>query len=625
MAGKDYIDPKWRGVYTSLTAFYKDNYPDKYYTFSPQEFSIDPMETIDQIEAYDERRQHVEFVKCAQDFNYFCHKYVKIVHPKRGLLPFITYSYQRRVIKEYDENRFCIISKFRQGGLTTVTTIWAMWRCLFRQNETLMVVSKTDREAIAAGEIVKRALDELPKWMKPDLNKNNDHQKFFDDTGCKLFFYSPEAARGRSISYLIIDEAAFIVGMDKFWNGILPTIATGGNVIVVSTVNGVSGTGGWYYDMYSGATSIPKQNEFHVIDLDYWEHPDYNDENWVKLIKAQLGEKGWAQEILRDFMGGGNSFIPAEILKELEQSTMEIEPIRILFQQWGNKTAKTKSADKVEKGALYIWREPVPGRDYILGSDAAAGMGDDKDNNSFEVIDALTCEQVAEFYSNTVPSHQYAQIVAQVGTLYNTALVVSEDDKWGHIVLDKLQNELGYENIFYTNTGTSEKAGINPSKKTRPALMEAIQARLLTRSIIIRSRRLVYELKNFVYNNTTKSPEADKGYNDDAIMAFAYALYGRENSQKYLPVGAVVDVPQEMNERYKVEIYEEIKAELAKGAPEEWFSSSSDEEVNPLDIDWEQYQPGIRQRVKRPNDAILKEFGWAVILAIWMVGNYIIV
>jgi len=269
MAGKDYVDPKWRGVYPNLTAFYKDNYPDKYYTFSPQELTIDPMETIDQIEAYDERRQHVEIIKCAQDFNYFCHKYVKIVHPKRGLLPFITYSYQRRVISEYDDNRFCIISKFRQGGLTTVTTIWAMWRCLFRQNETLMVVSKTDREAIAAGEIVKRALDELPKWMKPDLTKNNDHQKFFDDTGCKLFFYSPEAARGRSISYLIIDEAAFIVGMDKFWNGILPTIATGGNVIVVSTVNGVSGTGGWYYDMYTGATSTPKQNEFHVIDLDY--------------------------------------------------------------------------------------------------------------------------------------------------------------------------------------------------------------------------------------------------------------------------------------------------------------------------------------------------------------------
>lgn len=357
---KDYIDPNWRGTYPSLQEFYKDNYPDKYYSFNTRELSIDPMETIDQINDYDENRQNVEITKCADDFNYFCHKYVKIVHPRRGLLPFITYSYQRNVIKRYDDNRFCIISKFRQGGLTTVTVIWALWRCLFRMDETIMIVSKTDREAIAAGEIAKRAMGELPKWMQSEMSKENDHQRFFNDTGCKLFFCSPEAARGRSITYLIIDEAAFIAGMDKFWNDIFPTIAAGGNVIVISTVNGVSGTGGWYYKMYTGA--IADQNDFHVIDLDYWKHPDYNDEEWVRLIKTQLGEKGWAQEVLRDFMGGGNSFIPAEILKELERNTLEIEPIRILFSEWGNKTGRTKSAETVEKGALYIWREPVPGR-----------------------------------------------------------------------------------------------------------------------------------------------------------------------------------------------------------------------------------------------------------------------
>jgi phage FluMu gp28-like protein len=110
-----------------------------------------------------------------------------------------------------------------------------------------MVVSKTDREAIAAGEIVKRAIEELPSWMQPQMSKNNDHQKIFSDTGCKLFFYPPEAARGRSITYLVIDEAAFIQNMDAFWNGIFPTISTGGNVIVISTVNGVAGHGGWYY------------------------------------------------------------------------------------------------------------------------------------------------------------------------------------------------------------------------------------------------------------------------------------------------------------------------------------------------------------------------------------------
>jgi Terminase large subunit, T4likevirus-type, N-terminal len=610
MASKDYVDPNWRGTYNSLQEFYKDNYDSNYYTFNPQELTIDPMETMDQIEAYDQRRRNIETIKCATDFNYFCHKYVKIVHPKRGLLPFITYTYQRKVIKEYNNNRFCIISKFRQGGLTTVTVLWALWRCLFCQNETIMVVSKTDREAIAAGEIVKRAMAELPSWMKPEMTKDNDHQKFFGDTGCKLFFYPPDAARGRSMSYLIVDEAAFIPGMVEFWNAILPTIATGGNVIVVSTVNGVSGLGGWYHDTYKAAES--KENDFHIIDIDYWEHPDYNEPSWVNLMKNQLGEKGWKQEVLRDFMGGGNSFIPADILRALEKTTSDPDmgPMRILFEEWRNKPANTKNADKNDKGALYIWREPIPGREYILGFDVAAGMGDDKDNSVFEVIDAVTCEQVAEFYSNLVPAHVFAQVVAQTATIFNTALVIGEEDKWGKAVLDKLVQDLGYENMFYSVSGGNEKLGVTPTKKSRPAIIELLQARLLTSSVPIRSRRLVYELKNFVYNDTTKTPQADKGYHDDAIVAFSYALYGRENSQRYLPVGAILEAPNELSERYKMEVFEEIKAELAKNAPEDWFQTSTDDD-DPLDIDFDEYHyPGIRNKIKRSSNKLLSDFGW---------------
>jgi len=58
---------------------------------------------------------------------------------------------------------------------------------MFKLDETIMVLSKSDREAIAAGEIVKRGLIELPSWMRPDMDKNNDHQKLFNETGCKLF------------------------------------------------------------------------------------------------------------------------------------------------------------------------------------------------------------------------------------------------------------------------------------------------------------------------------------------------------------------------------------------------------------------------------------------------------
>lgn len=590
------VDPDWKSTgYATLEEFYKDNYPDKYFSFDQFEYSIDPMETMEDIEKYDKKMQDRETRKCALSFNYFCHKYVKITHPKKGLLPFITYDYQRKAISDYEDNRFCIISKFRQGGLTTVTVLWAMWRCLFKLDETIMVVSRTDREAIASGEIVKRALEELPSWMQPQMSKNNDHQKIFTDTGCKLFFYTPEAARGRSITYLIIDEAAFIPNMAKFWNDIFPTVNTGGNVIVVSTVNGV---GNWYEETYHAAQRA--ENEFHIIDIDYTAHPEYDNVEWVRLIRSQLGEKGFQQEILRDFLGAGDSFIPPNIINDLDLHTREITPIRILFSDWANKLARVKNGAVLEEGALHIWKEPIPGREYIIGVDAAEGIGEEGDNSCFEIIDAATCEQVAEFYSNQVPNHIFAQIVAQVGTTYNNALIIVENEKCGMTVLSKLQFDLAYENLYFAD---GVKAGIKTTKSSKPMFLETLQTRLLTKSIAVRSPRVVHELKHFMFNKMTNKAETPKGYHDDAIIALCLALFARDTQIRNVPVGAG-DI-QELQERYKAQVFEDIKKELEKGKMEDWLRDSDEEDTLDIDVDF-----NLKIKYKRPFNAILSEFGW---------------
>lgn len=605
MAFKE-IDPNWKAKYSSLKEFYEKEYPDEYFNFSKYEKEIDPLEPFEDVEEYPPEVQQKELLKCAMSFAYFCHKYVKIAHPKRGLIPFILYKYQKRVIREYESHRFNILSKFRQGGLTTVTVIWSMWRCLFKLDETIMVLSKSDREAIAAGEIVKRALMELPKWMKPEMEKNNDHQKIFSDTGCKLFFYTPEAARGRSITYLILDEAAFIPQMEKHWKAMFPTISTGGHCICVSTVNGV---GNWYYDIFTGAKKQPPQNDFHIIELDYWEHPDYHDDDWVKQTRAQLGEKGWLQEVMRDFLGAGDSYIPPEIINDLDLVTREIEPIRKLFPQWNNldEVREAARADSFVRGALQIWREPVEGRDYIIGVDGAEGMGEEGDNCCFEVIDAVTCEQVAEFYSNSCPPHNFSQILAMVGRTFNNACIVVESQNTGLTVLEKLEHDFYYDNLFESSQGSlkSSRVGIKTTHSNRSKFLETMQTRLINQSIAIRSRRFVKELKGFIWNAQTKRAEASKGFHDDAIMALCLALYARDSRLRQVPVGATNE--EEYSEAFKAEIYEEIRRELAKDAPEDWL------EPDDLDLlesvnrdDFPSLMPGYR----RMHDAILKEFGW---------------
>src|SRR6185295_7212982 len=142
----------------------------------------------------------------------------------------------------------------------------------------------------------------LPSWLKPDMGKNNDHEKEFSDTNSIIYFFSPKAARSMSLTYLIVDEAAFITKMEDLWAGLLPTLSTGGACIVISTVNGI---GNWYEETYHRA--VDKKNPFHVIEIDYIEHPDYCKPDFAKKMREALGDKKWLQEFERSFLGTGET------------------------------------------------------------------------------------------------------------------------------------------------------------------------------------------------------------------------------------------------------------------------------------------------------------------------------
>lgn len=55
-----------------------------------------------------------ELRKCGNDPIYFIKKYVKIRHPTKGLIPFATYDYQDKLVKDYLKHRFNVILKARQ-------------------------------------------------------------------------------------------------------------------------------------------------------------------------------------------------------------------------------------------------------------------------------------------------------------------------------------------------------------------------------------------------------------------------------------------------------------------------------------------------------------------------------
>lgn len=591
----------WKKKYKNLKEYYQKNFDPEFYAFDNYQLDIDPDEKIEDLEKYTIEQQEQEIVKCVHSFPYFCQKYIKILHPTKGLIPFMLFKYQSRCIEEYKTNRFTIISKFRQGGLTTVTLLYGLYKCMFELDQQIMALSKTDREATNIGMMVDRAVEHMPTWLKPKKDgKWNDHLKQFPDTGGALQFYSPEAARGKSVTFLIIDEAAFIPDMENHWKAMWPVLSTGGSCVLVSTVNGL---GNWYEETYTKAKD--GKNMFHIIDLDYWEHPDYSQKNnpkWVEEQRAQLGERGFAQEVLRSFLGSGETYIPSKIIADLEIMIKNFGQPKKLLAKYCNKdsTSDEDSADS-NKGALWIWKEPVDGQEYLVSVDSAEGVGSDGDNSCIQVINVNNLEQCAEFYSNLISPHDLAKVVFEVGNLYNSAMVVVEDMATGGIILNILQHDLYYDNIYYNSKQTrTMKPGIKINSANRPVILQEFQSRILNKTLKIKSKRLVRELKTFEYNPQTKKAEAVKGKHDDAIMALALACHVRNEMIREVPLGTDGN-----NMQSRVEGLEDIRNELRSSLDSYIREFVIEKEKTAEDFEHEL----ILQQYRKQHN-ILKEFGW---------------
>lgn len=261
----------------------------------------------------------VEIKNCAENFEYFCEKYVKVNNPKRGLIPFILHDFQKRYIKHIEDHRHVISKKFRQGGFTTTALVWLLWRFLFKPNETNMVVSCRKIDAEGCNQLVRNIFENLPDFMRPRLDVKNKHKLEYRKLDNKLIFRSPESVRGCAVNYMLLDEVAFTPNMHKHWMALFPVLSNGGHCIALSTTNGTKNN--WFYDIYTEAEK--GRNDFKVFTCCHTEHPDYSDSDWALQTKQALGIRGWRQEVLCEFVDE-DTRTPAE---KLESSVKYLEDI----------------------------------------------------------------------------------------------------------------------------------------------------------------------------------------------------------------------------------------------------------------------------------------------------------
>ena len=522
----------------------------------------------------DKRELLIEYTKCASDPSYTIESYFETFDKtQEGFVPFKLFDKQKLLISNYEANRFNLVLKYRQAGISTVTAAYAAVKTAFALSdnpERVLILANKQETAVEFLNKITGFIKQLPDWSSVSFDKSSQkHVKLSNGSELKAVATSTDALRGYTPTIMILDEAAFIEGGQALWSACLAAIGTGGKAFLISTPNGLDEI---YYEAYEGAVS--STNKFKITHLRWWQDPRFNKDlrmiktndmiTWIEKpenektehiiegantlhfdVIMKFIEEGyrphstWYENMCRDmnlnrrminqelecaFIGSGDNVIEGQVLRKQEETNV-IQPV-FKDKEWDNN--------------VWVWEMPQKGHRYILALDVS--RGDSEDATGMCIIDYDTFEQVLEYHGK-VPPDMAAQIVDHYGRMYNALSTFDITGGMGIAATNKLK-EMGYpKNLFhYDNTADDSMfymppadatPGINfASRNRRSQIIAALEEAVARGGFKIRSERLIAELKKFIYKNGR--PDHMKGSHDDLIMALGMCLFVANTSFKKL-------------------------------------------------------------------------------------------
>jgi len=513
-----------------------------------------------------------EWYLCSLSPLYFISKYAWIDLPGTGTIPFNPYYFQEETLKILPETKKTVYLKTRQCGISTLTSLYCLWRGNFKRSENIDVISTKQQKAQAFVSKMDATIRMMPDFLRTAvINKNSSGVKWDNGSVILSETASDRAGRGDSLSLLILDEAAHYM-TDRLTRGIvaaaMPTLArTGGSSIIISTPNGTSGSGSYYYEQVNMLQINGNTNDEKLVEIDWFEIPDipgikpykgFNDElekyvkqdyfnkpllkeqmrkffapyaenwrdnDWLRKSHEDLGDVLFKQEVLHSFVIGEDQVFPEEVLERVKQDIGTYQPL------WENKL------DKMPIKGMLVWNLPEPKHRYIAGVDV--GSGTSKDFSTVQIMDVDTYEQVAE-YKGKMSTKLFGRLVKIIANYYNQAFVVIEANSIGEAVFNEVyyHDTDPYDNVYKQKkqkNGVTRMTGWETNVKSRQLMTNNIidwfTVDDLYNSMKIKSQRLYQELCTWVWHGP--KPEHAEGANDDSLIAWGLCLYLRNKADSF--------------------------------------------------------------------------------------------
>ena len=450
-------------------------------------------------------------------FNYFCSNYWFIKHPEKGRIKFEMREAQLETVQGWIENRYTIVLKARQIGFSTLAAAFVFWETFFWKDRFIIMLSRTEREAMKLLQKAKYGFKFLPKWMilrGPSIIDNNQlKMSFSNESAIESLPSGNDPARGESVYRVVIDEMAFLPNSEEAWASIEPIADVGGRVICLSTANG---EGNIFHELWTGSQT--GTNQFKGIFFP-WSAGD-RDLEWYESKRRQLPDWQLAQEYPSDpdeaFIRSGRPVFDIEALRRYET----VEPTRGYLHRISMKNVEFRN----DGGELAIWEFPDLAAVYCIGADVAEGLGHG-DYSSAHVINAYTQEVVAHWHGYIDPDLFGENVLADLGCWYNNALLGVESNNHGLTTLKALQRS-GYKNIYRQRRlaqrapEPTEILGWRTTAASKPLAVDELGAAIRDHDLAIYDSYTIAELRTFVRQSNGRTHGSP---HDDRVMSLAIA------------------------------------------------------------------------------------------------------
>jgi hypothetical protein len=446
---------------------------------------------------------------------------------------------QARIISTIVNTLLLIFLKTRQIGLTWIAAAYVLWCALKYSLFLAVVISLNENHSIEFLDRVKFIMKRLPVWMVPKITKESLQQITFERENENQSTESTilsmptieTGAESKTPNLLIIDEGHTIRTISQIFNASFPGIQqAGGQVIIIA--NSVKTSPGWSFvrDLYR--SSMAGLNEFGRVFLAWWAHPD-RPENFRQLMR----QKGMDEaDIIQHYpeteeealsILGGSYF--GDVLERHNKTRPGIKGNLITDEQG------KISFEQNDRGILEMWEHPYdrdPDYDglpwskrYAMGSDVSEGLGESYSVS--HVIDRHTDQIVARLRSNRVDAHTWANMLFELSSYYDGALICPEITGAGQTTIKRLIELRA--NLYVrvkpnTTTGRMEKRfGWEESEKSKYELAGDLRQWLRVMTGTMFDAILIDECSTFI--KTEGGPlDHEQGKLSDCVISAGTAV-----------------------------------------------------------------------------------------------------